>query len=156
MFFGSFIKFLRGLFCRKPKKEAPFIVPPEVLKAAKDAGITMAEIESTLKILGGNVEDFRSALAKMTEPPTLKIKYQPDYLWSITYDTPNTVRPDGLTVIFNEHHKENYASQELAAKELSNWFGKHVSRRTIYRALKEKNGKLTVGDRTVIVKYMED
>ena len=65
-------------------------------------------------------------------------------------------RPNGLTVIFNAHHKENYGSQELAAKELSNWFGKHVSRRTIYRALKEKNGNLTVGDRTVIVKYMED
>lgn len=72
------------------------------------------------------------------------------------YEANGIRRPDGLTVIFNRYHKENYGSQELAAKELSNWFGKHVSRRTIYRALKEKNGNLTVGDRTVIVKYMED
>ena len=80
----------------------------------------------------------------------------PVYTWDITYGVPKLKRIHGVTVVFNANHKENYGSQELAAKELSNWFGKHVSRRTIYRALKEKNGNLTVGDRTVIVKYMED
>ena len=85
-----------------------------------------------------------------------RIKWGFEFLKYVYLSNHTRKRPNGLTVIFNRNHKENYSSQELAAKELSNWFGKHVSRRTIYRALKEKNGNLTVGDRTVIVKYMED
>lgn len=137
MFFGSFIKFIRGLFSRKPQKEVSYSVPPEVLKVAKDAGIAIDDITKTYRwfATAGN---------------------SPTYTWDITYGVPKLKRIHGVTVIFNKHHKENYGSQELAAKELSNWFGKHVSRRTIYRTLKEKNGNLTVGDRTVIVKYMED